>query len=129
MTESLTVSKKSEVNHDEGPATLAKIEKVTFRNRIERTPCMRDSLLNGIVSGFLVGGVMGLRKSNVMVGCNYAVGCFVCASIVSWETCNYLASRKKVKQHQVAEELKSKYEMILQEKQAEKQNSNAPPHE
>jgi len=62
---------------------------------IQKTPCVRESLLYGIVGGSVVGVGYFLKSMHVLSSCRYAVGSFALISFGSWEICRYIKYKEK----------------------------------
>ncbi|KAF2501384.1 hypothetical protein BU16DRAFT_555873 [Lophium mytilinum] len=56
---------------------------------IGRMPCAKDSLMTGILSGFVMGGMMGLVGRSVWTACNISVGAFMLSSTGGYTYCQY----------------------------------------
>ncbi|KAI9707556.1 MAG: hypothetical protein M1836_000517 [Candelina mexicana] len=65
-----------------------------FRN-IHKLPCVRDSLLTGILSGFGLGGVRAVLGASLPKASNWAVGGFCISSFVMYEYCHYQRRKEK----------------------------------
>ncbi|TKX24605.1 hypothetical protein C1H76_3214 [Elsinoe australis] len=52
-------------------------------------PCVKDSLMTGIGSGFALGGVRAVMSAPVFTVCNWAVGTFCFASFSMYQYCTY----------------------------------------
>ncbi|CAH3167599.1 unnamed protein product [Porites lobata] len=57
---------------------------------IQKTPCVRESLMYGILGGSVVGVGYFIKSMHVLKSCRYAVGSFTLISFGSWEVCRYI---------------------------------------
>ncbi|KAF2714134.1 hypothetical protein K504DRAFT_371152 [Pleomassaria siparia CBS 279.74] len=60
-----------------------------------KRPCVRDSQLTGIASGFAGGSMAGIVGRGVMMSCHFAVGTWVATSVLSYQYCQYQRSKEK----------------------------------
>ncbi|KAI9724975.1 MAG: hypothetical protein M1812_000251 [Candelaria pacifica] len=65
-----------------------------FRN-IHKLPCVRDSLLTGILSGFGLGGLRAVLGAPLPRASNWAVGGFCISAFTMYEYCHYQRRREK----------------------------------
>ncbi|KAI9884279.1 MAG: DNA polymerase epsilon catalytic subunit [Watsoniomyces obsoletus] len=56
--------------------------------------CVRDSLLAGILGGFVIGGGRAILGAPIPKAANWAVGAFACASLGAHEFCMYRRRRE-----------------------------------
>ncbi|KAI9747722.1 MAG: hypothetical protein M1815_003941 [Lichina confinis] len=69
--------------------------------------CVRDALLTGMISGFLVGGARAILGGSIARASHWAVGAFACGSVGAHEYCQYTRHRE-VQNMQKAVEVVSK---------------------
>ncbi|KAF4556279.1 Hypothetical protein D9617_1g081550 [Elsinoe fawcettii] len=67
----------------------AKLIKLEDWSSFATRPCVKDSLLTGIGSGFALGGVRAVMSAPVFTVCNWAVGTFCFASFSMYQYCTY----------------------------------------
>jgi cytochrome c oxidase assembly protein subunit 20 len=51
---------------------------------VRNTPCAREALIYGLLSGMLVGAVNFARTSVIKRSCDWGVGSFVLVSFAAW---------------------------------------------
>ncbi|KAI9847628.1 MAG: hypothetical protein M1837_002202 [Sclerophora amabilis] len=62
---------------------------------VHRQPCVRDSLLAGILGGFGMGGVRAVLGASIPKASNWAVGTFCTVSFAAYEVCQYRRHREQ----------------------------------
>ena len=58
-------------------------------SQLPARPCVKDSLMTGIGSGFALGGVRAVMRAPVFSACNWAVGAFCFTSFGVYQYCTY----------------------------------------
>ncbi|PMD67596.1 uncharacterized protein K444DRAFT_515054 [Hyaloscypha bicolor E] len=81
--------------------------------KVHMYPCVRESLLMGIGSGFGIGGIRALWGAPIPKAANWAVGTFVFASFANYEFCLYRRKLEKAHMKRAVE--------IIDRKKAEKE--------
>ncbi|KAH8777197.1 hypothetical protein BGZ57DRAFT_761631, partial [Hyaloscypha finlandica] len=81
--------------------------------KVHMYPCVRESLLMGIGSGFGIGGIRALWGAPIPKAANWAVGTFVFASFANYEFCLYRRRLEKAHMKRAVE--------IIDRKKAEKE--------
>lgn len=102
---------------DVGIMDAAKTITLEDWQKFHRKPCVRDSLLTGIVGGAGVGGLRAIWRAPVAVAANWAVGTFCVASFGMYQYCNWQRVAEK-------EGMKRAMELIDQ-KQVERKQKEA----
>ncbi|KAI9779609.1 MAG: hypothetical protein M1839_007274 [Geoglossum umbratile] len=89
---------------------------------VHTKPCVRDSLLMGILGGFGVGGVKAILGAPMPKASNWAVGAFCISSFIVYEICQYkrmvekegmkraveIIDRKKIEREEKVKEAREK---------------------
>ncbi|KAF2738254.1 hypothetical protein EJ04DRAFT_409012, partial [Polyplosphaeria fusca] len=73
-----------------------------------KRPCVRDSLLVGIPTGAVIGGLAGVLRRPVWTACTYAWFSWIGASVLSYEYCQYWRSKEKEGIRQMRELMEKK---------------------
>lgn len=72
-----------------------------FLYDLRRVPCMRESLINGIIVGLLVGGNSFRLSRHPMKACNSAILTFCGFSPIVWHVCGYRFGRERDQLHDI----------------------------
>ncbi|KZF24566.1 hypothetical protein L228DRAFT_237483 [Xylona heveae TC161] len=87
----------------------AKTIQISDFQNVHKQPCVRDSLLTGIASGFGLGGVRAVLGAPLPKASNWAVGTFCVMSFAAYEYC-------QIKRHMELEGMKRAVEIIDKKK-------------
>ncbi|KAI5806290.1 hypothetical protein EDC01DRAFT_626374 [Geopyxis carbonaria] len=63
--------------------------------KVHQQPCVRDSYLLGMGTGFGIGGLRFVLGGGVPKACNWAVASFVTSSLISYEFFQYRRNKEK----------------------------------
>ncbi|KAI9861477.1 MAG: hypothetical protein M1824_002369 [Vezdaea acicularis] len=68
---------------------IAKSIKIEEFKEVHQKPCVRESLLTGMGSGFAVGGIRAVLGASIPRASNWAVGTFCFMSFGAYQYCQY----------------------------------------
>ncbi|KAK1972560.1 cytochrome oxidase biogenesis protein, Cox20 subunit [Colletotrichum sublineola] len=68
-----------------------------------QTPCARDGIITGIVTGAAVGGLRMVMRGSPSKAANWAVCSFMAGSIGQYEYCQYLRRQERIKMKRTVE--------------------------
>ena len=102
-------------------------------------PCVKDSLMTGIGSGFALGGLRAVTRAPVFSACNWAVGAFCFSSFAMYQYCTRqrrveregmkqameIIDRKAIERKQKEARLERARELRRQKKEQEDQETYA----
>ncbi|KAF2155164.1 hypothetical protein K461DRAFT_292047 [Myriangium duriaei CBS 260.36] len=102
-------------------------------------PCVKDSLMTGIGSGFALGGVRAVMRAPVFTACNWAVGGFCFTSFAMYQYCTQqrkaeregmkqameIIDRKSIERKQKEQRMERARELRRQKKEEEDQEAFA----
>jgi len=97
---------------------------------LQKTPCVRSSLIMGIASGLGVGIAAFMFTKHVKKSCDFAVGSFAVISTGSWGYCSYNRRQQQKNIDMVIKTLeiknkenKEKIDKFLEERRMDKENN------
>uniref|UniRef100_A0A1X7V4T5 Cytochrome c oxidase assembly protein COX20, mitochondrial n=1 Tax=Amphimedon queenslandica TaxID=400682 RepID=A0A1X7V4T5_AMPQE len=74
-----------------------------YHFNIRKTPCAKDSLLNGIIIGGIGGVAYYLKSGVVKRSCDIAVGGFIVTAFICWNLCIYQKKRTRAQLNKAME--------------------------